>query len=47
MNEELVAPKEKKRISKGKIILILILVVILAAAATVGVLFLKDRKSVV
>lgn len=45
MNEELVAPKEKKRISKGKIILILILVVILAAAATVGVLFLKHYNS--
>lgn len=45
MNEELVAPKEKKRISKGKIILILILVVILAAAATAGVLFLKYYNS--
>lgn len=45
MSEEIIAPKEKKKISKGKIILILVLVVILAAGATAGVLFFKHYNS--
>lgn len=45
MTEEVIAPKEKKKLSKGKIIAILVLVVVLAAAATAGVLYMKWYNS--
>lgn len=45
MSEELVMPKEKKKLSKGKLIAILILVAVIAVAAVAGVLYMKWYNS--
>lgn len=45
MTEEVIAPKEKKKLSKGKLIAILILVVVIAAAAIAGVTYMKWYNS--
>ena len=45
MSEELVMPKEKKKLSKGKLIAILILVAAIAVAAVAGVLYMKWYNS--
>ena len=45
MTEEVIAPKEKKKLSKGKLIAIAILVVAIAAAAVAGVLYMKWYNS--
>lgn len=45
MSEEVIAPKEKKALPKGKLIVIAVLVVVIAVAAVIGVMVYKSHNS--